>query len=398
MSFKEKRKVHIFDCTLREGEQAPGVIFRIKEKIELGKALSLAGVNTLDTGFPAVSEDEIQALRGMAKSGLTAKLGVTVRAVPQEIDLAKKHGAETVFIVMSVSDIHIKHKLGATRGVVEQQLKNICSHSSRLGLETFVVAEDSARQDCRWVARLCDLAADVGADGAILCDTVGILTPDGIRKHVQGVLNAMESSLALGIHCHNDFGMATANTITAVLSGVDIITCTVNGIGERAGNAALEEVVVTLEELLNIDTGIDLCALPSLANSVESMSGYFQAPDKPIVGRNVFTHESGMHVKGMIKNSLCYQAVSPKLIGRNEHFVFGKHSGRSLVRDKLTHLGISYSEKDITEICYRVKKEKENKPKDNIAHLQQTLENYYRKMIISDKEFFKIVKEVCPIE
>lgn len=393
----KRKQVQVFDCTLRDGEQAPGVVFPMIEKVELGKALSRAGVKTLDASFPAVSEDERHALSCMAKSGLAARIGATVRSNPEEVDLAKECGAETVFIFLPVSDILIKHKLRISKDEVEKRVKEVCSYSSGSGLETFFVAEDSARQDYRRVARLIDLAAEAGANGAILCDTVGVLTPDGIREHVQGVIKSMKRSLVLGIHCHNDFGLATANTITAVLAGVEIVTCTITGIGERAGNAALEEVVVSLEELLNIDTGINLCALPDLAATVEKMSGFFQVPNKPIIGRNVFTHESGVHVKGILSNPICYEALSPERVGRKSSFVFGKHSGRSLVRHILSRNRISLSEERITQICHRIKKLKEHKSKESIEHMQRVLNDYYRDMIgIPEEDFWKIVEKVNP--
>jgi 3-isopropylmalate/(R)-2-methylmalate dehydratase large subunit len=395
MAVSNQRSIQIVDCTLRDGEQAPGIAFTLDEKLELAKALSEAGVGTLDAGFPSVSEEEFDTLGQMIGLGLPAKVGATVRATTSDLDLAKDCGLRTVFMFHPASDIHIKYKFGISKPEVEERVARACAYSSKLGLQTFFVAEDSARQDCKWVAKLCDIAAENGAAGAILCDTVGILHPQGITDHVRGVSGAMKSALPLGIHCHNDYGMATANTLAAVSAGCVIVTATVNGIGERAGNAPLEEVVVALEELMQIDTGVNLAALPGLSSLVERMSGFFMSPCKPVVGRNVFTHESGVHVQGMLANPLCYESLAPERVGRTSRLILGKHSGTKLVQHLLSSRGISCTGPQLSEISKRVKKAKEKASKREFAKVAAELDEHYDHMVgLRDSEFWAIADEV----
>ena len=389
------RKIRIFDCTLRDGEQSPGVVFTPEEKLAFSRKLVEAGVHVLDAAFPAASQDERDTIRLISSARLNALVGATCRAVPEEIEMSIECGANSVFVFLPVSDIHIRSKLNISHEEIEKRLREICGFAVSRGIETFFVAEDSARQDVGWVARLCDIAASSGAHGAILCDTVGVMTPDDIRQHVRGVREKMAYRLPLGIHCHNDFGMASANTVTAVVAGVDIVTCTVNGIGERAGNAALEEVVASLEELLGIHTGIDLSALPDLSLMLEEMSGVLLPPTKPVVGRNVFTHESGIHVQGHLKNRMCYESLAPERVGRRSRMVFGKHSGRALVRHVLSASGIECTEDHVTEICTRLKEAKERAPKDGFFRIRELLDEHYRNMTgVSEQEFYSIVEEV----
>ncbi len=387
----------VVDCTLRDGEQAPGVVFQVEEKRALGRALSEAGVHILDAAFPAVSSEECLALRRLADAGLGARVGATVRAIPWELELAREHGAEVVFVFHPVSDIHLRQRMTITRDELERRVASVCRHGARLGLRVFFVAEDSARQDEAWVAHLCDEAAAAGAEGAILCDTVGVFTPDRAGRHVGRVLDLMRRPIPLGIHCHNDFGLASANTLSAVAAGASIVTATVTGIGERAGNAALEEVVAALEELLGIGTGIDLTALPRLAEMVERFSGFFTSPTKPIVGRNVFSHESGVHVHGMLADPRCYEALPPERVGRSSRLVLGKHSGKSLVRLLLLRRGIEPDEEMVAAILDRVKETKQGKSKRRFAAVRRDLESHYETLIgLSDREFQRIVEELTP--
>lgn len=390
-----RRTVRIVDGTLRDGEQAPGVVFHVDEKIAFAEALSELGVETLDAGFPTVSENERRAFQEMAHRDLKAKVGATVRCHPLDLDLAKESGVQSVFMFHAVSDLHMQYKLVVDRQEVESRVAEMCTYSAKLGLETYFVAEDSARQEAPWVARLCDIAAENGAAGAILCDTVGVMTPLSMKRHVDGVRQALKSSLSLGIHCHNDFGLATANTLAAVEAGVDLVTCTVCAIGERAGNAALEEVVTALEILMDIGTGIELTRLPEVAAQVERMSGFFLPPHKAVVGRNVFTHESGVHVQGMLANRQCYESIDPHAVGRETELVLGKHSGRALVRSLLEQRGVSFTNPEVSEISNRIKRAKEEKSKDDFERVQISLEQHYRDMIgVSEEEFWRIAEEV----
>jgi isopropylmalate/homocitrate/citramalate synthase len=333
--------VEVIDCTLRDGEQAPGVWFTIQEKLDLATALSDAGVSVLDAGFPAASGSELEALQAMHGLGLSASVAATARPLLQDVAAAAKAHADEVFLFMPTSDLRLKETLGITRDRATAVFRAGAEAAAAHGLGINLVFEDATRTDPR---QLIDTAAELSRHvpllRLVLADTVGCAHPAAMQRLIRRLRDALDHGVRLCTHCHNDFGLATANTLAAVAAGAEAITCTVNGIGERAGNADLAECVAGLTHLYGAGHGIDPLALPTLSAAVERASGIFTSPIKPVTGYNVFRHESGVHVDGMLKDARSYEFLPPAWVGRHSEFVLGKHSGTSLVRHVLSSAGI----------------------------------------------------------
>ena len=333
--------VEVIDCTLRDGEQAPGVWFTVEEKLELAGALSAAGITVLDAGFPASSGGEIEALQAMRDLGLRAAIGATARPLAGDVAAAAKAHAEEVFLFMPTSDLRLRETLGIDREQAEDYFRAGAEDTVAHGMRLNLVFEDATRTDPR---QLVDIAAElrrhVPIQRLILADTVGCTHPAAMQRLIAVLDTALDHSIVLCTHNHNDFGLAVANTVTAVAAGARAITCTVNGIGERAGNADRAECVAALTHLYGVEHGVDPLALPALSAAVELASGVQTSPIKPVTGFNVFRHESGVHVDGQLKDRRSYEFLPPEWVGRSAEFVLGKHSGTALVRHLLTEAGI----------------------------------------------------------
>lgn len=389
-----KPNLTFVDCTLRDGEQAPGVFFTLEEKLEIADLLDHAGVDLLDAGMPSVSLEERRTVEALLERGYRATIAGTVRAVPSDIDLAADIGLRHVFLFMPVSPQHLKHKFGIDLRGAWPRIESALDKAITRNLKVSFVAEDSVRADPAELAPLLDRTHELGASSAILCDTVGVMRPDTMEAYVRNLKSRMSSNISLGVHCHNDYGMGTANTLAAVHAGCDIITATVNGLGERAGNAALEEVVCALEDLYDVELPLDKTVLPHLSEKVALASGVFLAPTKPIVGLNVFRHESGVHVDGMLKDPSTYESIAPEKLGRHHEFLLGKHSGRGLVETKLAGRNLKLDPDKIDRILQRVKVAKESRNKAPFAEMAQILTRFCSQQLsFSELEFWQIVKE-----
>lgn len=383
------RRVYMWDETLRDGEQTPGVFFTLNEKIQIAKLLDEIGIFMIDLGFPSVSEEEKKIIKIIARENLNAKTGVTVRANIEDIDDALYCDVNRVFIFISTSPLHMKTKLKLDKEEVMKKAVDSVEYAKNHGLTIDFISEDTTRSDLNFVTEMFNKVTDCGAEVLMITDTVGVAEPGGIENIVHMIKNNIKNKTKLGIHCHNDFGLATINTLTAIKTGIIYPTTTVNGIGERAGNAAFEEVVMGLEGIYGIETGIKTEKLSELSNLVKKCSGVYISPHKPIVGVNAFRHESGIHVDGLLKDPLTYEPIQPEMVGRKREFVLGKHSGTNLVRNILKKEGISASEEQIKIITKKVKSFKEHSPKKVIFEMMNTLNEYNRLVLGFPPKIFR---------
>jgi len=370
------------------------VAFTLEEKLAIADLLEKSGVHMLDAGMPSVSSQERKTLEALLARGYRMTIAGTVRALAADIDLAFECGLRDVFLFMPVSPNHLKHKFGITLKEVRPRIEKAVDHAASLGLKVHFVAEDSVRADPEELAPLFDRLAELGSLSAILCDTVGIMRPDTMEAYVRAVRDRMNSDLALGIHCHNDYGLGTANTLASIRGGCTLITATVNGLGERAGNAPLEEIICALEDLYGTRIPIDRKVLPILSEKVAALSGVFLAPTKPVVGLNVFRHESGVHVDGMLKDPSTYESIDPAKLGRRHQFLLGKHCGRGLIETLLANRGWVAGSDTVDRILERVKTAKESRSKAPFAEMWERLSRFWSEHLsFSDEEFWKIVEE-----
>ncbi len=388
-------KIHIVDGTLREGEQAPGVYFTREEKVEIARALDLLGVPILDVGMPSISEQEREAIREISHLGLRASIGVSIRLKREEVDQAVECDVKEVFLICPVSSLHLRLKLGTDEAGLKDLAKMLVDYATSRGLLVNLVAEDASRADIAFVSDLLWNAYEWGAKRAFLCDTVGVMEPFRMKDFVKEVRDKIPLNMELGVHCHNDLGLATANTLASIQAGADYPSVTVNGIGERAGNPPLHEIVLSLEKVYHRDHGIDLKGLYSLSRLIERCSGIFLPPHAPIVGLNAFRHESGIHVDGILKNSQTYKAIDPKEVGRESSFVLGKHTGTQSIVHLLKQRGYEAKEEELRVILRKVKERKMAGGKREIREMAEKMERYYHRCLDFPMEtFWEIVGEV----
>lgn len=356
--------VEIIDCTLRDGEQAPGVWFSVAEKLALATALDEAGVDVLDAGFPASSASDIEAMQGMRILGLQARIGATARPLPGDVAAAEKAKAHEVFLFMPTSDFRLKETLNISRKRATEIFRAGAEDVVARGMGLNLVFEDASRADVTALITVVEaLRKHVPIERLVLADTVGCATPASMDTLVRTLRRAVGPEIALCPHGHNDFGMATANTVAAVAAGAGSVTCTVNGIGERAGNADLAEVTAALTFLYGIEHRVDVAKLQALSQMVERMSGLHMSPTKPVTGLNVFRHESGVHVDGMLKTPKSYEFLPSAAVGRDTEYVLGKHSGTGIIRKIMQDAGIVIDDAVAADLLQAVKQRIEERDK-----------------------------------
>ena len=331
--------IQINDTTLRDGEQAAGVAFTVAEKVAFATLMNAIGVQELEVGIPAMGSTEAEAITEITNLGLQTKLTGWNRAVRSDIDASLGCGLQRVHISVPVSEIQIAVKFQGNCHLVLNRLRDTINYARDRGLYISVGGEDSSRADANFLLDVALAAQDWGASRFRFCDTVGILDPLTTYKKVQELVNRL--IIPVEMHTHNDFGMATANALAGIRAGATSVNTTVNGLGERAGNAALEEVVMALKRIYGINIGIDTSRFKEISEFIVKASGCNVPPWKAIVGENAFAHESGIHGHGVLHNPATYEAFTPEEVGRERRLVIGKHSGKHLVTNFLQQYGIA---------------------------------------------------------
>ena len=349
-------KVRIFDTTLRDGEQTPGVSLSPEKKLNIAKKLDELGIDAIETGFPVISDGEREAVKMITGENLKAELCGLARTNKKDIDAAIDCGLNYIHTFIATSDIHLEYKLKMTRDEALSKAIEAVEYGKSRGLQVEFSAEDATRTDREFLKKVFGEVAKAGADRIDIPDTVGYSTPQYIAEITKDAVDA--TKLPVSVHCHNDFGLAVANAISGVQAGARCAHVTINGIGERAGNASLEEFVMALNSLQfeqKWGTNINTKLLYETSRYVSKLVGITVQPNKAIVGENAFGHESGIHTHGVLSNPLTYEPISPEVVGRTRWLQVGKHAGIHGMNAMLKEYGVEPNDEQTKQILDQVK-------------------------------------------
>jgi isopropylmalate/homocitrate/citramalate synthase len=366
--------ISVYDSTLRDGEQMPGVAFSLEQKVAIARKLDAIRVPQIEAGFPAVSEGEKRTIRAITKLGLDAEILALSRLVKGDVDAAVDAGVDVVLLFIATSDIHLRYKFNKPRDYVLEKVGETLDYCRSRGVRAALSCEDSTRTEISFLKQVYKVAEERGAVRLGITDTVGCASPEAVSTIVSEITSTFKTNVS--VHLHNDFGLALANAIAGVKAGAKAVTTTVNGIGERAGNVPLEEFVSTMKFVYGVDLGIDLSELKELSDMVAEYSKVPIARNHPLVGENVFSHESGIHVAAVLNCPLTYESIPPEAVGNKRHLLLGKHSGATYIRKRLEDLGVEANEEQVARILLKVKALGEIKGR------------------VSDADFEELVKEV----
>lgn len=358
-------KITIFDTTLRDGEQSPGCSMNLEEKIKFARQLDFLGVDIIEAGFPIASEGDFKAVKAICEEVSRPTIAALCRTVEADvlkaIEALKNAKKSRIHTFIATSDIHLEYKLKKTRDEVKEMTRKAVRMAKENADEVEFSAEDATRSDVEYLCEVLNIAVEEGATVLNIPDTVGFCLPNEyaaligeVKKRVVGE----RDDIIISVHCHNDLGLAVANTLAAVEAGARQVECTVNGIGERAGNAALEEIVMALAvraDRMPYRTNIETTQLYPISQVLSSIVSFGVQPNKAIVGRNAFAHEAGIHQHGVLSNPLCYEIMTPESVGAPQTggIVLGKHSGKHALAARYNELGHNLSSEEISEIYYR---------------------------------------------
>ncbi len=376
-----KERVYIFDTTLRDGEQSPGVNLNAQEKLDIARQLQKLGVDIIEAGFPIASQGDFEAVKNIAMNVKGVTIAGLARANFNDIDRAweavKYAERARIHTFIATSDIHLKHKLRMSREQVLEAAVAAVRHAKKYTEDVEFSAEDAFRSDLDFLCQVVEAAISAGATTVNIPDTVGYATPFEFGEFIKDIIEKVPNidKAIISVHCHNDLGLAVANSLAAVVNGAQQVECTVNGIGERAGNASLEEVVMALytrHPYFKKTTGINKPEIYRTSRMVANLTGMRVQHNKAIVGKNAFAHESGIHQDGVLKERTTYEIMSPETIGLNiKNIVLGKHSGRHAIKDRLLEMGYHLSDEELSKTFVRFKeladKKKEIKDEDLVA-------------------------------
>lgn len=376
-----KKTIIIFDTTLRDGEQSPGVSLDMEEKLQIGRALEKMGVDVIEAGFPVASPGDFEGVKRLSDELQGLQVAALARANKKDIDTAWeaiKGGANPrIHTFIATSDIHLRAKLKKTREEVLEIARDAVKYASKYTSNVEFSAEDASRSDLDYLCKVFEAVIDAGATTVNFPDTVGYAIPWDFARMIEYVVENTPNihRAVLSVHCHNDLGLATANVLAAVANGARQVECTINGIGERAGNTAMEEVVMAIKtrgDLLPVDCAINTKHITYTSRLVSQLTGMTVQPNKAIVGANAFAHESGIHQDGVLKDRQTYEIMNPEDVGlESGRLVLGKHSGRHAIKAKLEELGYELTPQDIDKVFVRFKalcdKKKEIFPEDLAA-------------------------------
>lgn len=350
-------KIEVLDTTLRDGEQTPGISLNANKKLRIASKLDEIGINTIEAGSAITSSGERMAIKEITSQGFNAEIMSFSRTLLKDVDYCLECDVDAVNIVVPTSDLHLKYKLKKTQEEMIEEAIAVVEYAKDHGLIVELSAEDASRTEIDYLKKVFKTTIDAGADRICPCDTLGILTPLKSFKFYKNFINL---GVPVSVHCHNDFGLAVANTLSAIDGGASRFHGTINGLGERAGNAAIEEVVVSLETLYKDNerqytTDIKIDQIYNTSKLVSRLSNAYLAPNKAIVGENAFAHESGIHADGVIKNSATYEPIMPELVGHRRKFIIGKHVGTKGLDNRLKELGLEVNKEQLEEIFHKVK-------------------------------------------